>query len=123
MSPDEIDLEKKSPEKDSPNIEGGKKLIVQSNHRASRISHLASNDILSQTIATISHEISNPLLAISASAEMLLECGGNFSGDDVEKLREIIRAADRIQSVIEKLRDIETVHYRETAAGRMINIG
>lgn len=110
------------PAMESERAERGKELIWRRSRPEQSRKQFSSQDILVQTVATLSHEINNPLMAIAASAEVLLDGSDKLPADIVEKIRQIKLAADRIQSVIERLREIETIQYRETAAGRMINL-
>jgi len=100
-----------------------KELIWRRSRPESSRKRLSPQDILVQTVATLSHEINNPLMAITASTEILLNGNDKLPIDILEKVKQIKLAADRIQSVMEKLGEIETIHYRKTAAGRMINLG
>jgi signal transduction histidine kinase len=103
-------------------IEKKRHLILKKGHSAQSRIVTSSNDVLAQTVATLSHEINNPLLAITATTELLLSTAHQLPDDTLDKIRKIKEAAYRIQSVIERLSSIETINYRETAAGRMIKI-
>ncbi len=78
--------------------------------------------IVSQTAATLSHEINNPLMTISANAEMVLSKESDLGHDVKEKVRIIASMADRIRKVTHCLMDLEHLEYRNTANGPMINL-
>lgn len=78
--------------------------------------------LISEVVATLNHEINNPLLAISVYSEMLLKNMGHLDKDSSDKLKLIARSAERIKFVTERLNDLDLVKYRETPAGRMIDL-
>jgi len=78
--------------------------------------------IVSDTAATLSHEINNPLMAITANVEMLLKSKGRLDREIVSKLQTIGSAANRIRRVTERLADLDHLRFRETSAGRMIDL-
>jgi len=98
-------------------------LILGRNPGEKSPKRLSSIDILTQTVATLCHEINNPLLAITLTTEILLDEDSHLPPEAVERVKRIEMAAEKIQAVIERLREIETVHYRDTAAGKMIRLG
>jgi len=76
--------------------------------------------IVSFTAATLSHEINNPLMAITANAEMLLSGPKELDADTHDKVRVIASEARRIQDVTRQLTDLQCLQYRETPTGTMI---
>lgn len=78
--------------------------------------------VVNETAATLCHEINNPLMTITANIEVLLN-GSNPLPDDVrKKVRLIGRAAYRIKAATEKLTRLDSLSYKNTIAGRMINL-
>lgn len=78
--------------------------------------------LVTETAATLCHEINNPLMTITANIEVLLN-GNNHLPDDVrKKVRLIGRAAYRIKAATEKLTRLDSLSYKNTIAGRMINL-
>ena len=78
--------------------------------------------LVTETAATLCHEINNPLMTITANIEVLLN-GNNHLPDDVrKKVRLIGRAAYRIKAATEKLTRLDSLNYKNTIAGRMINL-
>ncbi len=78
--------------------------------------------IVAQTAATLSHEINNPLMAITGLVEILLKERQKLPGDTVAKIELIGSAAERIRKVTEKLIEVDTLQYRETPSGRIIDL-
>ncbi len=78
--------------------------------------------LVAQTAATLSHEINNPLMAISGIVERLLQSESEMSPGILEKVRQIGVAAARIRSVTEQLMEIDALYLRHTAAGLMIDL-
>jgi len=77
---------------------------------------------ITETAATLMHEINNPLMAITANTEILLENYSHLPDDFLEKVRTISSAAARIRKVTDILVDLDMLNYRETAAGRIISL-
>ncbi|MEW5923393.1 MAG: histidine kinase dimerization/phospho-acceptor domain-containing protein [Candidatus Zixiibacteriota bacterium] len=98
-----------------------RKLILRRNQAESIVDYRDKLNLGSETAATLSHEINNPLMAISANAEMLLRKRAELSPDMVEKAEAIAHAAERIRKVTHRLTDLDSLRFRETAAGRMID--
>jgi signal transduction histidine kinase len=82
-----------------------------------------NNNIISQTAATLAHEINNPLMTISANAEVLLRDYGYLHEDITGKIRQIIRSVDRIKNVTIRLSNLQSVRIKDTVAGKMIDLG
>jgi signal transduction histidine kinase len=78
-------------------------------------------DIVIDTAATLSHEINNPLMAITGQVEMLLKNQNRLDEDVFMKIKLIGQAARRIRHVTGKLTRLDSLRFRETASGRMIN--
>ena len=97
-----------------------RKLVLQKKRPEMTSEYKERLDIVSRTAATLSHEINNPLLAITANVEMLLKNGTALDDDMLGKIRVIEMAADRIRKVTERLIDIDSISFRNTAAGKMI---
>ncbi len=103
-------------------VSGKNRLIL----RRSRPEKQRDNEkikIVAETAATLSHEINNPLMVITACVESILKSHSTLSDDIIDKLRAIASSAGRIKDVTEKLIRAETLTYRDTACGRMINLG
>lgn len=98
------------------------KLVLRRKHSGSALKHRDKVNIISETAATLSHEINNPLMAITANVEMLLKNGSNLNEDAVTRIKLIGKAADRIRKVTDILIGLNTLSYHDTAAGRMINL-
>lgn len=98
-----------------------RKLILRRNQAESIVDYRDKLNIVTETAATLSHEINSPLLAITANVEMLLSRKDYMSPDMVEKAEAIAQAAERIRKVTQRLTDLDTLRFRETAAGRMID--
>jgi signal transduction histidine kinase len=79
--------------------------------------------IIAETAATLGHEINNPLMVITASIESILKSHSALPDDIIDKIRAIAYSAERIKNVTEKLTNAENLTYRETACGRMIDLG
>ncbi len=75
-----------------------------------------------ETVATINHEINNPLSEILATVEMLESQGSESIGLRIEGLREIQNSARRIQQVTMRLQDLVNPDSYGTPAGNMIDI-
>ena len=99
-----------------------KKLVLRRRQFESAIDHREKLNIVSETAATLSHEINNPLMAITANIEMLLRKKRQLDPDISEKISAIKHAAERIRKVTHKLTDLDALKFRQTAAGRMIEI-
>jgi signal transduction histidine kinase len=78
--------------------------------------------VVNETAATLSHEINNPLMTITANIEVLLNGSNPLPNDVRKKMRLIGRAAYRIKAAIEKLTHLDSLSYKSTIAGRMINL-
>ena len=98
-------------------------LILSRDREESSPKCFSSLEMLARTVATLCHEINNPLQAITLSTDILLGEGSNLSPEARDRIKRIEAAAERIRAVIERLREIETIHYRDTAAGKMIRLG
>ena len=61
---------------------------------------------INQTAITVNHEINNPLMAISGSADLVLNSGIPLPPDVQERMETIIRAVQRIREVTRKLEDM-----------------
>jgi len=79
-------------------------------------------NLIMDTAATLSHEINNPLMAITAGVELLMKEVGQLSPQGQERLATIGKAAGRIKAVTRKLGQLDSLRYRETAGGRMISL-
>ncbi len=108
---------------ESQKDEENRKLVWRRKPSDASWKRVTKQDLLAQTVATLCHEVNNPLMAITASIEILLEGRDKLPPHFVDKIKQIEAAAVRIQSVFEKLQEIETIHYRETAAGKMFHLG
>jgi len=100
--------------------EGHKSLSIR--RRFVEVSGQTELDTVISTAATLSHEINNPLMSIAANAEILLSRYNFLADDIVSKIRAIAGAASRIQKVVDELSNLESLRYRNTASGRMIDI-
>ena len=98
-----------------------RKLILRRSRAESIVDYRDKLNLVSETAATLSHEINNPLMAISANVEMILRRKAELSPDMVEKAEAIAHAAERIRKVTHRLTDLDSLRFRETAAGRMID--
>ncbi len=78
--------------------------------------------LVTETAATLCHEINNPLMTITASTEILLNGKYKLPDDIRKKVRSIDRAAGRIKATIEKLTYLDSLNYKNTIAGRMIKL-
>ncbi|SYZ73152.1 hypothetical protein TRIP_C21270 [Candidatus Zixiibacteriota bacterium] len=78
--------------------------------------------IVAKTAATLSHEINNPLMAITGIVERLLAKETELTPEMKEKIRQVGEAAARIRDVTERLMDIDALYFRPTAAGLMIDL-
>ena len=78
--------------------------------------------LVTETAATLCHEINNPLMAITANIEVLLKSNTDLPNKIIRKVRLIGRAADRIKVATRKLTRLDSLNYKETVAGRMINL-
>jgi len=78
--------------------------------------------LITETTATLCHEINNPLMTISANIEVLLDKNTHLSDDVIRKIRLIDHAAERIKDATDKLIQLDSIYYKETIAGRMINL-
>lgn len=78
---------------------------------------------IGQIVASVNHEINNPLMIISGNAQ-LLEMALADRPDDLARVRSIIEEADRISAVTRKLRDIRNpiVESYSSSGEEMINI-
>ena len=99
------------------------RLVLRRNRPESAPSAREEADIVADTAATLSHEINNPLLAITANVEVLLKQKAGLPDEIVEKIRMIEKAAERIRKVTHGLIELQSVRFRRTAAGRMIDLG
>ncbi len=71
-------------------------------------------------VATLSHEINNPLQAISSNVEILLEQSLPNPIEIRAKLRKIGEAVARIREVLDHLMALEALRYHEVPGGRML---
>jgi len=78
--------------------------------------------LVTETAATLCHEINNPLLTITANIEMLLSKSNKLPEEVKKKVELIGHAADRIKEATEKLIDIDSLNYKDTIAGRIIQL-
>jgi len=99
-----------------------KRLVLRRNQPEAAYDESDRLNIVSETAATLSHEINNPLMAITANVEMLLRKKRELDPGTLEKVSAIKHAAERIRTVTHQLTDLETLKFRQTAAGRMIEI-
>jgi DNA-binding NtrC family response regulator len=74
---------------------------------------------IKSTVATVNHEINNPLAIISGNAQFLLEMGRmNALGDDVMKpIEDIEEASRRISELLHKLSNLKEYMTRDYAGG------
>ncbi len=96
------------------------KLVLRRTESENAANDRLNLDIMNQTAATLSHEINNPLMAITANIEMILSSAKSLPQGIEEKIEQISIAARRIRSVTDDLINLEDLNFRETAAGRMI---
>jgi len=99
-----------------------KKLVLRRTKGETAFNHRERLNLVSDTAATLSHEINNPLMAITANIEMLLRKRRELDQGTIEKIEAIKHAADRIKKVTRRLTELESLKYRRTAAGRMLEI-
>lgn len=104
------------------NNRGKQKLILRMRQPQRPRGDQSASIIVAQTAATLSHEINNPLMAITGLVEILQKERQKLPGDVVEKIEQIGSAAERIRKVTEKLIEADTLHYRETPSGRIIDL-
>jgi len=74
---------------------------------------------VTETAATLCHEINNPLMTITANIEIMLNGKYKLSDDIRKKVRLIGHAAGRIKAATEKLTYLDSLNYQNTIAGRM----
>lgn len=74
------------------------------------------------TVATVTHQINNPLSAILAISERALSGSANAERAEFEPMSQIHECADRILEVTSQLQDLTQPDSIETAAGPMIDI-
>jgi signal transduction histidine kinase len=98
------------------------KLILWKRQRQEVAEQKEPLEIVVQTAATLSHGINNPLMVITALVEILHKEESSLSGEVRDKIGQIGRAAERIRKVTESLTDIESLKYRDTPAGQMIDL-
>lgn len=80
---------------------------------------------IGEVVASINHEINNPLMVISGNAQFLeMTIDKNASEDTKERIKAIIDECERISTVTQKLRDIKVpVTEKYTSEGeRMIDL-
>lgn len=79
---------------------------------------------IGEVVASVNHEINNPLMIISGNAQFLEMSMDNFPEDMKERVRAIIEETERISRVTKKLRDIRNPVVEDyTASGeQMINL-
>jgi signal transduction histidine kinase len=78
---------------------------------------------IEQLATAVSHHINNPLTSIIGNAQLLLADLGNTSSVLKNRLQKIIDESDRIASVIEELRNIDTADIEDYIPGKkMIKI-
>jgi len=104
------------------NHRGKQKLVLRMRQPQKPRGDQSASIIVAQTAATLSHEINNPLMAITGLVEILRKERQKLPGDVVEKIEQIGSAAERIRKVTEKLIEADTLHYRETPSGRIIDL-
>ncbi len=104
------------------NIRTGKNITLHRRRPESVPNKKGNIQLVTETAATLCHEINNPLMTITANIEVLLK-GNNHLPDDIrKKVRLIGRAAYRIKAATEKLTRLDSLNYNNTIAGRMINL-
>lgn len=67
-----------------------------------------------EVLAVVSHDLRNPLGAITMAASLLLEMGPEFRRDDTDTLERILRAASQMEVLIRDLLDVsrmESGHF------------
>lgn len=96
--------------------------ILKARKTEDHLSGKTTADIVMTTAATLAHEINNPLMSISANAEILLQKYGHIPEELLGKVRSISEAAARIQEVMDRLTQLEDVEFKDTASGAMINL-
>jgi len=99
-----------------------RKLTLHKGGEEASINPQEKIELVNQTAATLSHEINTPLMVIAANVEVLLKNNEIIKPDIMGKIKTIGSAAERIRTVTDKLSDIKSLHFRETAAGRMLVI-
>lgn len=99
-----------------------KKLVLRKTQSTPSRSDRDKLHVISQTAATLGHEINNPLMTIAANVEMILKNYGFLQDNLIKRIRLIGKAADRIREATEKLAGLESLNYRDTAAGKMIDL-
>jgi len=77
-------------------------------------------DIATAMAATLCHEINNPLMTISAVAEVLLNHHKDLEPEIIDKIKVIAVSAERIREATHKLISLDSLKYCETAASKMI---
>lgn len=88
-------------------------------NRASRLAAIG------EIVASVNHEINNPLMIISGNAQFLeLTIDQGVTDDIKERIRSIIKESDRISTVTQKLRDIKNPVSEDytTTGEQMINL-
>jgi signal transduction histidine kinase len=104
-------------------VPAAQRLILRRNRSEAKSRRRNEADIVSETAATLSHEINNPLMAITANVEVLLRRRNGLRDDVLDKIRLIGKAAERIRTITHGLIGLDSVRFRNTAAGRMIDVG
>lgn len=79
---------------------------------------------IGEIVASVNHEINNPLMIISGNAQFLEMSMENFPEEMKERVRTILEETDRISQVTKKLREIKTLVTEDyTRSGeQMINL-
>jgi HAMP domain-containing protein len=79
---------------------------------------------IGEVVASVNHEINNPLMIISGNAQFLEMSMKDFPEDMRERVKVILQETDRISNVTRKLRDIRNPVVEEyTSSGeQMINL-
>ena len=79
---------------------------------------------IGEIVASVNHEINNPLMIISGNAQFLEMSMEAFPDEMKERVRTILEETDRISLVTKKLREIKTLVTEDytRSGGQMINL-
>ena len=79
---------------------------------------------IGEVVASVNHEINNPLMIISGNAQFLEMSMNNFPPEMKDRVRIILEETDRISRVTKKLREIKNPVVEDyTSSGeQMINL-
>jgi signal transduction histidine kinase len=100
----------------------GRKLVLRKKGEEILSQDQISLNAVINTAATLSHEINNPLMAITGAVEIILKNKDELASDILEKIEQIGISAERIRQVLEKLIDADALYYRDAPGGKVINL-